>query len=115
MSRPLRVAVCLPQVPFEHGGAEIHAETLVDELRARHAEQDRDGAVAAISDRMIQAIDFIGSETEVAAFVRSYIDAGIEHPVLMPMPWGEDRFAVTRNTMVAAAAAFRNTSRPDGP
>ncbi len=87
----------------------------VDELRARHAEQDRDGAVAAISDRMIQAIDFIGSETEVAAFVRSYVDAGIEHPVLMPMPWGEDRFAVTRNTMVAAAAAFRNTSRPDGP
>ena len=35
MSRPLRVAVCLPQVPFEHGGAEIHAETLVEELRAR--------------------------------------------------------------------------------
>jgi glycosyltransferase involved in cell wall biosynthesis len=31
----VRVAVCVPQVPFERGGAEILAETLVDELRAR--------------------------------------------------------------------------------
>jgi probable F420-dependent oxidoreductase len=78
----------------------------VDELRARQAERDRDGALAAISERMIQAIDFIGKPDEVTTFVRSYIDAGIEHPVLMPMPWGEDRFAVTRDTMTAAAAAL---------
>lgn len=78
----------------------------VDELRARQAERDRDGALAAISERMIQAIDFIGKPSEVTTFVRSYIDAGIEHPVLMPMPWGEDRFAVTRDTMTAAAAAL---------
>jgi len=79
----------------------------VDELRARHSERDRDGALAAISAEMIQAIDFIGNEDEVAGFVRSYIDAGVEHPVLMPMPWGEDRFDVTRRTMQAAAAAGR--------
>ena len=36
----------------------------VDELRARQAERDRDGALAAISERMIQAIDFIGSADE---------------------------------------------------
>lgn len=75
----------------------------VDELRARQAERDRDGALAAISEDMIQAIDFIGNEHEVTAFVRSYIAAGVEHPVLMPMPWGEDRFAVTQSTMTAAA------------
>ncbi len=40
MSRPLRVAVCLPQVPFEHGGAEIHAETLVAQLRQRGHQAD---------------------------------------------------------------------------
>lgn len=76
----------------------------VDELRARQAERDRDGALAAISDRMIQAIDFVGSETEVASFVQSYIDAGVEYPVLMPMPWGEDRGAVAETTIKAAAA-----------
>src|SRR5437667_595328 len=31
----MRIAVCLPQVPFAHGGAEVLAETLVDELRER--------------------------------------------------------------------------------
>jgi len=31
----VRIAVCAPKVPFVHGGAEILAETLVDELRAR--------------------------------------------------------------------------------
>ncbi len=78
----------------------------VDELRARQSERDRDGALAAISQEMIQAIDFIGTQSEVTQFVRGYIDAGVEHPVLMPMPWGEDRMAVTLQTMTAAAAAL---------
>jgi hypothetical protein len=43
---------------------------------------------------MIQAIDFIGSADQVTHFVRGYVDAGVEHPVLMPMPWGDDRLAV---------------------
>ncbi|MFU8816121.1 MAG: LLM class flavin-dependent oxidoreductase [Pseudomonadales bacterium] len=77
----------------------------VDALRERHAARDREGALAAISERMIQNIDFVGSRAEVTDFVRGYVDAGVEHPVLMPMPWGEDRFAVTRATMEAAAAA----------
>ncbi len=75
----------------------------VDALRARHAAKDREGALAAISERMIQAIDFIGSAEQVTDFVRTYVEAGIEHPVLMPMPWGEDRFGVTEATMRAAA------------
>ncbi len=54
---------------------------------------------------MIQSIDFIGSAGEVTDFVRGYVDAGVEHPVLMPLPWGEDRFAVTKATMAAAARA----------
>lgn len=40
MSRRRRVAVCLPQVPFEHGGAEILAATLVERLRARDLDAD---------------------------------------------------------------------------
>jgi len=81
-------------------------EDEVNELREKQRNKDRDGAVAAVSERMIQAIDFIGSESEVTTFVKSYIDAGVEHPVLMPMPWGEDRRAVTEATMQAAVAAL---------
>lgn len=77
----------------------------VDALRERHAVRDRDGALAAISERMIQAIDFVGTAEDVTRFVRSYVDAGVEHPVLMPMPWGDDRIAVTDATMQAAAGA----------
>ena len=75
-------------------------------LRARQAEKDREGALAAVSERMIQAIDFIGNEPEVTDFVKDYVDAGVEHPVLMPLPWGEDRRAVTDATMRAAIRAI---------
>lgn len=78
----------------------------IKELRARRAEKDREGALAAVSERMIQAIDFIGNEPEVTAFVKDYVDAGVEHPVLMPLPWGEDRRAVTDATMRAAIKAI---------
>ena len=80
--------------------------TEVDELRSRQAARDRDGALAAITERMIQAIDFIGDADAVADFVRTYVQAGVEHPVLMPMPWGEDRLQVTSHTMAAAARAL---------
>src|ERR671931_1005407 len=36
----MRIAVCAPQVPFERGGAEIFADDLVGELRARGHEVD---------------------------------------------------------------------------
>ncbi|MEM8768859.1 MAG: LLM class F420-dependent oxidoreductase [Pseudomonadota bacterium] len=78
----------------------------VDELRARQAEKDRDGALAAISERMIQAINFVGTANEVGEFVRAYVEAGVEHPVLMPMPWADDRFEVTQQTMAAAKAGL---------
>jgi len=39
--------------------------------------------------------------------VKTYIDAGVEHPILMPMPWGEDRRAVTDATMRAAIEAVK--------
>jgi probable F420-dependent oxidoreductase len=77
----------------------------IDALRACHQNRDREGALAAISERMIQAIDFIGDADEVTQFVADYVKAGVEYPVLMPMPWGEDRAAVTKATMSAAINA----------
>jgi len=74
----------------------------VEELRRCHRAGDRDGALAAVSERMIQAINFVGSAAQVGEFVKAYVDAGVEHPILMPMPWAEDRWSVTRTTMAAA-------------
>jgi probable F420-dependent oxidoreductase len=75
----------------------------VAEIRARHQAKDREGALAAVSDRMVDAIDFMGDEEQVAATVRSYVDAGVEVPVVMPLPWGNDRLGVVRTTLEAAA------------
>ncbi len=86
---------------FSEAGFEDEIKT----LRARQAEKDREGALAAVSERMIQAIDFIGNESEVTGFVKGYIDAGVEHPVLMPLPWGEDRRGVADATMKSAINA----------
>ncbi|WP_181813532.1 glycosyltransferase family 4 protein [Gaiella occulta] len=36
----MRIAVCRPQVPFAHGGAEIFTDTLVEQLRARGHEAE---------------------------------------------------------------------------
>ncbi len=62
-------------------------------IREHHAAGDRDGALAAVSDRMVDAIDVMGDEDTVHATMRAYADAGVDVPVLMPLPWGADRRA----------------------
>jgi hypothetical protein len=34
--------------------------------------------------------------------MQSYVDAGVDVPVLMPLPWGPDRRAVAERTIRAA-------------
>lgn len=77
-------------------------QTEIESLNRALAAKDRDAAVAAISDRMIDAIDICGSAATVAAAVQEYRDAGVEVPVIMPMPWGEDRVGVILATLRAA-------------
>ena len=77
----------------------------IAEIRERHAARDREGAVAAVSDRMVDAIDFLGDADEVHAYARSYADAGVDVPILMPLPWGEDRRAIIDDTMQAFVGA----------
>jgi probable F420-dependent oxidoreductase len=62
-------------------------------IRAAHAAGDREGAVAAVSDRMVDGIDVMGDEDTVLATMLAYADAGVDVPVLMPLPWGADRRA----------------------
>ncbi|MCU1353402.1 MAG: putative F420-dependent oxidoreductase, Rv3093c family [Acidimicrobiales bacterium] len=71
-------------------------------IRERHAAGDRDGALAAVSDRMIDAIDVIGDAATVRKTIQAYVDGGVDVPVLMPLPWGPDRTQVIEDTMVAA-------------
>ena len=71
-------------------------------IRERQAAGDRDGAIAAVSDAFVDAIDIMGDEQHVRAAVRAYADAGVEVPIIMPMPWGPDRRAVAEATIAAA-------------
>ena len=75
------------------------------DIRERHAAGDREGAVSAVSDRMVDGIDVMGDADTVRDTVRAYLDGGVEVPVLMALPWGKDRMAVTVATMEAAAQA----------
>ena len=74
----------------------------VAEIRERFGAGDREGAVRAVSDRMVDAIDVMGDAGVVHATMQSYVDAGVEVPVLMPLPWGRDRRASADATVRAA-------------
>jgi probable F420-dependent oxidoreductase len=87
---------------FERAG--YHDE--MTDLHERMAAGDRDGAVGAISDRMIDEVNTVGDADHVAAFTRAYVEAGVEEPVLMPLPWGKDRAGVVRATTEAFAAGI---------
>lgn len=78
----------------------------VTAIREAHAARDRESALAAVSPEMIDGIDILGDADTVTAGMRAYVDAGVDHPVLMPLPWGPDRDAVVADTMAAAIRAL---------
>jgi hypothetical protein len=73
----------------------------IDALRSAHAARDREGSVAAIGDKMLDAIQIMGDHDHVRRGVQEYVDNGVEVPIVFPCPWGEDRAATVRNTMLA--------------
>lgn len=77
----------------------------VEAIRAAHRAKDRQGALAGVSDAMVDAIDIMGDHEAVQTAVRSYVDAGVDVPVVMPLPWGPDRMAVVDATLRAAIGA----------
>ena len=74
----------------------------VAEIHERHAAKDREGALAAVSDRMVDAIDVVGDAAHVKATIQDYVSAGVDHPIVMPLPWGDNRRQVITNTLQAA-------------
>jgi probable F420-dependent oxidoreductase len=77
----------------------------VAEIRARHAAGDREGAVGAVSDRMVDGIDVMGDEQTAFNTMKSYVEAGVDVPILMPLPWGADRRGSAERTIRAAIGA----------
>lgn len=75
----------------------------VTKLREHHAAREREAALASISEEMVDAIDIVGDADHVHAAVQAYVDAGVDVPVIMPLPWGPDRLAVIHDTMRAVA------------
>jgi 5,10-methylenetetrahydromethanopterin reductase len=75
----------------------------VEALQAAHAAKDREGAVAAISERMVDAIDIGGDAATIGDAVEAYRRGGVDVPVIMPLPWGEDRRATVDATLRATA------------
>jgi probable F420-dependent oxidoreductase len=74
----------------------------VAEVRARHAAKERDAAIAAVSDEWVDGVQIMGDERHVQESVQAYVDAGVEAPIVFPLPWGEDRSAVVEQTLAAA-------------
>ena len=83
---------------FERAG---YADS-VRAVREAHAAGDRDGALAAVSDEMVDGIDVMGDADHVQATMQAYVDGGVQVPVVMPLPWGPDRMQVVRDTLEAA-------------
>ena len=120
----VHVGVCDPDAARTQGRKDLFSYAVVDAyaraferagfgdeiaaLRAAREAGDREGSVAAMSDRMVDAIDICGDAAHVAAAVRAYRDAGVDVPVVMPLPWGEDRVA----TIEATIDAVRPTRAP---
>ena len=75
----------------------------VDAITAAHAAGDRSAALAAVSDRMCNAIDITGDAGRVAQALTEYEAAGVDHAIVMPLPWGDDRRAILAATLDAAA------------
>ena len=80
----------------------------VAEIRERHAARDREGALKAVSDEMVDGIDVMGDASLVTATVKAYADAGVDEPIVFPLPFGEDPMGVVDATLKAAAMGPRS-------
>jgi len=60
----------------------------VQAIRAAHGAGDRAGALAAVSEEMVDAINVVGGPALVADTIGAYRRAGVDVPVVFPLTWG---------------------------
>jgi alkanesulfonate monooxygenase SsuD/methylene tetrahydromethanopterin reductase-like flavin-dependent oxidoreductase (luciferase family) len=81
----------------------------VQAIRAAHRAGDRAGALAAVTDEMVDAINVVGDEALVADTIGGYRRAGVEVPVVFPLTWGapdHDALDSTLRAAIAPVAAY---------
>jgi alkanesulfonate monooxygenase SsuD/methylene tetrahydromethanopterin reductase-like flavin-dependent oxidoreductase (luciferase family) len=65
---------------------------------------DRDGALAAVPDEMVDAIEVVGDEAFVRDTISAYRHAGVDVPVIFPLTWGSTSQNALESTLRAAIA-----------
>jgi alkanesulfonate monooxygenase SsuD/methylene tetrahydromethanopterin reductase-like flavin-dependent oxidoreductase (luciferase family) len=79
----------------------------VQAIRAAHRAGDRAGALAAVPDEMVDAINVVGDQALVADTIGAYRRAGVDVPVIFPLTWGsagQDALDPTLRAALAPAA-----------
>ena len=125
ISAYVHVGVCDPEVARPKGRRDLFGYAVVpayaraftragfgEEIAAFTAAMDvgdRDAAIAAMSDAMVDAIDICGDAAAVSGAVEAYHQAGVDEAIIMPLPWGEDRMATIRATLEATAPVRGST------
>jgi probable F420-dependent oxidoreductase len=87
----------------------------VQAIRAAHAVGDRAGALAAVPDAMIGAIDVVGDAALVRDTISAYRRAGVEVPVIFPLTWGcagKDALEATLRAAIAPPVPAAHEARP---
>jgi probable F420-dependent oxidoreductase len=85
----------------------------VQAIRAAHQAGDRAGALAAVTDEMIDAINVVGDQALVAATISAYRRAGVDVPVIFPLTWGaagQDALEPTLQAAIAPAGQHADAS-----
>jgi alkanesulfonate monooxygenase SsuD/methylene tetrahydromethanopterin reductase-like flavin-dependent oxidoreductase (luciferase family) len=77
----------------------------VQAIRAAHRAGDRAGALAAVTDEMVDAINVTGDRALVAATIGAYRRAGVDVPVVFPLTWGAGQDALESTLRAAIAPA----------
>jgi hypothetical protein len=77
----------------------------VQAIRAAHRAGDRAGALAAVTDEMVDAINVTGDREGVAATIGAYRRAGVDVPVVFPLTWGAASQDALESTLRAAMPA----------
>ena len=74
----------------------------IQAIQAAHRAGDRTGALAAVPDEMVDAIDVVGDEALVRETISAYRHAGVDVPVVFPLTWGAAGQDALESTLRAA-------------
>jgi probable F420-dependent oxidoreductase len=74
----------------------------IEAIQAAHHAGDRAGALAAVPDEMVDAINAVGDEALVRDTIGAYRRAGVDVPVVFPVTWGAAGEGALEATLRAA-------------